>query len=209
MAKSSNARQTSETQDTPYAFCKKVLNREQLNEIIDMKEVKRLAGKKRGKTQIEGGSGYLNNRKKSTGKRSLSNVRATAREQKVYNLHMTLGAGSGLVFESSSVPKENNHYNLQKQMMAPYQRNQRVFLKTEGIENNYNYETDDAQFQKRSTLLQGNLEVCSELSFKESEDDDKFTSGFLPPTMKAAFATFADYQSSKAKDMFGFRRNTF
>ena len=76
-----------------------MLTREQLNELIDMKEVKRLAGKNRVKTQIENTeSGFLHGRKRSKGKRSLSNVRTAARaEQKVYNLHMTLGAGSGLV----------------------------------------------------------------------------------------------------------------
>ena len=37
-------------------------------------------------------------------------------------------------------------------------------------------ESEEApQIQKRKTLLKGNLEVCSELSFMESEDDDKFT----------------------------------
>ena len=46
----------------------------------------------------------------------------------------------------------------------------------------------------------------------ESEGDDKFTSGFMPMhnhTMQKAFETVANYQSDKAKDMFGFRRNTF
>ena len=47
----------------------------------------------------------------------------------------------------------------------------------------------------------------------ESEEDDKFSTRFPPaynPQMKAAFLTVADYQSAdKAKDLFGFRRNTF
>ena len=53
----------------------------------------------------------------------------------------------------------------------------------------------DPQVQKRKTLLKGNLEVCSELSFMESEEDDKFTTKFPPPynpQMKAAFQTVND-----------------
>ena len=65
----------------------------------------------------------------------------------------------------------------------------------------------------RKTLLKGNLEVCSELSFLESDEDEKHNSKFPPPfnqTMKAAFQTVTDYNSGdKAKEMFGFRRNTF
>ena len=70
-----------------------------------MKEAKKLAGKKRGSTQIDSTTGLkMGSGRKRAGKRALSNVRTNAREQRVYNLHMTLGAGSGLVFESNSVP---------------------------------------------------------------------------------------------------------
>ena len=39
----------------------------------------------------------------------------------------------------------------------------------------------DLKLAKRKTLLKGNLEVCSELSFMESEEDDKFSTKFPPP----------------------------
>lgn len=53
VAQSLNNRQANNTIDNPYSFSKNVLNRDQLNEIINMKEAKKLAVKKRGSTQIE------------------------------------------------------------------------------------------------------------------------------------------------------------
>ena len=120
-ALSTNTRQASnKTQDMPYQFSKNVLDREQLNELINMKEAKKLAGKKRGSTQIEPHQTSrkalhhnLSGSRKRIGKRALSNARSPAahnREQKIYKLHMTLAAGSGLVLESTSVPKQTTDY---------------------------------------------------------------------------------------------------
>ena len=74
------------------------MSRAQLNELLNMKEVRKLVpGKKRNRSL-----------KKGVSKRSISYRRNKLAENKVYNLHNELATGSGLVLQSGSVRKITN-----------------------------------------------------------------------------------------------------
>ncbi len=153
---------------TPHQFNKNVLTREQLNELLDMKEVKKIM-KARRRSNQPSTIGLKSFNIKNGGKRTQSNIRgANIRDQKTLLNAQIMATGSGLVLESNSIPKAKD----------------RNFIKVRTYKNNRNnvanmLMTEASIDAKRDSIFKNELDVDSEMSIMQSE---QVNAAFLPHT---------------------------
>ena len=206
-----------ESEDYTHHQLSKVLSREEINTISKVKTFKKAARfAKMSRNEIVEAS---KTQKMRTTRKALSHVRGATGPKMSKKIAM-LASGSTLALESNSVPKPYNQTS-NTFLHAPNVRKRRRTVK---LRIDHDKEAKDAEefIANRKTLLQGDLEVLSELSFNESESaTSKIKSSRMKnhsKTMDYAFQTHnapaavtgsMNNTLNSTKNIFGIRRNTF
>ena len=199
----------------------KVLSRDEIKTISKVKTFKKAArfAKMTRNDLVE----HSKTQKPRTTRKALSHVRGATGPKMSKKIAM-LASGSTLALESNSVPKPYNQTS-NTFLHAPNIKKRRRTVK---LRIDHDKEAKDAEefIANRKTLLQGDLEVLSELSFNESESEatktkssrmrnhsktmNNETNNMMFQTVNhAAPKDTMNNTLNSTQNIFGIRRNTF